>query len=339
MDIKISEKDNVNMVVMEFDRHVPFSQTIEDFAVKLEIPLQKDGSIRLERPADKYIMIAHQPNEWIEMGYFDLRPGVDLKILRRSSTQNDTIAVTFNFGANYTQQINGQNYVNAEGVVNSLVVNNFGIETTTEIRKGKNLHAFVIRYKKELLKKLFNDLPNFRSNVLVTEDPVILFSDLNAAIINALRSLELYKIPPSTADAYLIGKSYVLISLVVDLLENRNSQKKMKMSAAEYEHLISVRRYITSDWKNPPTIQQVSEHLGMSATKAKVLFKQLYGMPIYEYFSRKRMEEAMKLIDQGELSIAEIGRDLGYRNLGHFAEAFRKRYGILPKKYALANKK
>ena len=77
----------------------------------------------------------------------------------------------------------------------------------------------------------------------------------------------------------------------------------------------------------------------MSATKAKVLFKQLYGIPIYEYFSRKRMEEAIKLIDQGNLSIAEIGRELGYRNLGHFAEAFRKRYGILPKKYAMANKK
>lgn len=339
MDKKISEKDKHSVPVLEFDRNVSFIGSIKEFCERMDIPLKSEGVIDYEKGDEKYYALAVELNNEIEMGYFNINPGREMKIVRHASNQLDTIALTFNFGANYEQQINDEDQVAAEGVVNSLVVNNFGIKTTTTIRKGNSLHALVIRYKKQVLKKVFHESDKFISDIVESDRPLVLFEDLNAPIMNALRSLELYKIPEVARNPYLIGKSYVLMALVVDLLAKRQSKAKMNMNSNEYQSLLTVRRFITRDWKNPPTIKVVSEYLGMSPTKAKVLFKQMYGMPIYEYFNRKRMEEAMKLIEKREMTVAEIGRELGYRNLGHFAEAFKKRYGILPKKLSMASKK
>ena len=338
MDKKISQKDKVNEIILEFRREVSFSESIKDFARFSDLKLEDDGSINIEEDNEKYLAMSKQLNDHIEIGYFNIKPGKDLQIIRKSSNRYDTIAMTFNFGAFYEQKINDEEYVVAEGVVNSLIVNNYGIKTTTRIRKGNGLHALVIRYNEEFLRSAFGEAGNFVKNVLNVDGPVVLFADLNAPIVNAIRSLELYKIPESTTIPYLIGKSYVLAALVIDLLEKRSSSQKLNLKSTEYQNLLTVRKYITSDWKKPPTIPMVSKYLGMSPTKAKALFKQFYGITIYAYFSKKRMEEAMKMIEKGELSIAEIGHSLGYRNLGHFAESFKKHYGILPKKLSKVKK-
>ena len=82
----------------------------------------------------------------------------------------------------------------------------------------------------------------------------------------------------------------------------------------------------------------MSKFLGMSPTKAKVLFKQFYGKPIYKFFNEKRLEEGMNMINQGHHTVTEIGRLLGFKNPSHFAESFKKKYHVLPKKLSKAIK-
>ena len=121
-------------------------------------------------------------------------------------------------------------------------------------------------------------------------------------------------------------------TLVLDVIENRSKDHAFKFTAIEIEKLLRVRSFILGDWKKPPTTQRVAKYLGMSSTKTKVMFKQFYGKPIYKYFNEKRLEEAMKMITEGEHTITEIGRVLGFKNPSHFAECFKKKYHALPKK-------
>ena len=122
------------------------------------------------------------------------------------------------------------------------------------------------------------------------------------------------------------------MALVLDVIENRGKNHAAKFTTTEIEKLMRVKSFILSDWKNPPTAQQVGKYLGMSPTKAKVIFKQFYGKPIYKYFNEKRLEEAMNMINKGRRTVTEIGRVLGFKNPSHFAECFKKQYNVLPKK-------
>ena len=82
-----------------------------------------------------------------------------------------------------------------------------------------------------------------------------------------------------------------------------------------------------------PSIEIMARNAAMSSTKFKNLFKSVYGLPVYEYYQKKRMQQAAVLLAENEFSIKQIGQHLGYSNIGNFALAFKKQYLMLPQEY------
>jgi AraC-like DNA-binding protein len=80
----------------------------------------------------------------------------------------------------------------------------------------------------------------------------------------------------------------------------------------------------------PPTIKELSRKVAMSDSKLKKIFKSVYGLPIYEYFQKHRMQKARLLLLSGNYSIKDVGYTLGYSNLSNFTLAFKKEFNKLP---------
>jgi len=80
-----------------------------------------------------------------------------------------------------------------------------------------------------------------------------------------------------------------------------------------------------------PSIESLSKIAMMSSTKLKTRFKQIYGMKLYEFYNRNRLEQAREMLKTGEFSVKQVGIDIGFSNLSNFAKAFKKEFGILPK--------
>ncbi len=79
-----------------------------------------------------------------------------------------------------------------------------------------------------------------------------------------------------------------------------------------------------------PSIETLSKTAMMSSTKLKTKFKNVYGMKLYEFYNRNRLEKAKEMLKSGKYSVKEVGHDIGFSNLSNFAKAFRKEFGILP---------
>ena len=80
----------------------------------------------------------------------------------------------------------------------------------------------------------------------------------------------------------------------------------------------------------PPTIKELSRKVAMSDSKLKKIFKLVYGLPIYEYFQKHRMQKARLMLLSGKYSIKDVGYTLGYSNLSNFTLAFKKEFNKLP---------
>jgi AraC-like DNA-binding protein len=80
----------------------------------------------------------------------------------------------------------------------------------------------------------------------------------------------------------------------------------------------------------PPTIKELSRKVAMSDSKLKKVFKSVYGLPIYEYFQKHRMQKARLMLLSGNYSIKDVGYTLGYSNLSNFTLAFKKEFSKLP---------
>jgi AraC-like DNA-binding protein len=75
----------------------------------------------------------------------------------------------------------------------------------------------------------------------------------------------------------------------------------------------------------------------MSPSKLKKQFKDVYGMPIYEYFQKNRMQKAREMLLEGNRSVKAVGMELGFSNLSNFSLAFKKEFDELPSELLKSN--
>jgi AraC-like DNA-binding protein len=131
----------------------------------------------------------------------------------------------------------------------------------------------------------------------------------------------------------------ILENRVMLLIERFMNRIMDKMGEENYRPLnpddvykmMEVEADITRDEAlEPPTVQELSIKFGISQTRLKTLFKEVYGYPIYEYFQRYRMERARVMLLSGDHSVKETGYQLGYRSLSNFAKAFRQIFDYAP---------
>jgi len=61
-------------------------------------------------------------------------------------------------------------------------------------------------------------------------------------------------------------------------------------------------------------------------------FKEIYGNTPYQYLLDHKLEIASQIIISGKYQVNEVAFKIGYNNISHFIEAFKKKYGVTPKK-------
>ncbi len=125
------------------------------------------------------------------------------------------------------------------------------------------------------------------------------------------------------------GLLYLLFSKLLD----REAKRHSLINKTDIENLFAIQAAILADLSTPPKLNILAKMANMSETKMKLLFKQIFGDTIYNYYQKFRMEEAAFLLKHGGSTVSEVGYQLGFSNLSHFSKLFQKHYGNTPKKY------
>lgn len=105
---------------------------------------------------------------------------------------------------------------------------------------------------------------------------------------------------------------------------------KIKMTRDEIDQIMEVENQLLENLAQAPTINQLARQAAMSPSKLKKQFKDVYGLPIYEYFQKNRMQRARELLLEGNRSVKAVGMELGFSNLSNFSLAFKKEFEELP---------
>jgi AraC-like DNA-binding protein len=118
----------------------------------------------------------------------------------------------------------------------------------------------------------------------------------------------------------------------------KNHYFHVPMSKADIDRVMQVEATLTKDIFEPaPTINQLARMVSISESKLKKDFKLIYGLPVFEYFQKVRMQAAKDKLLGGNYSVKEVAMELGYSNLSNFTIAFKKEFGLLPSKLLSSN--
>lgn len=105
----------------------------------------------------------------------------------------------------------------------------------------------------------------------------------------------------------------------------------IKLSTDDISSIVQLESVLISDFSNEmPGISVLAKRAAMSPTKLKTSFKEVYGMPIYQYYQKHRMNKAKAMLLTNKYSVKEVGMEIGFSNLSNFAKAFKKVFGQLP---------
>ncbi|PGV53814.1 helix-turn-helix domain-containing protein [Bacillus sp. AFS037270] len=80
-------------------------------------------------------------------------------------------------------------------------------------------------------------------------------------------------------------------------------------------------------------IQPIIASLGISPNYGLEVFQKIYHMSPRRYLSDLKLQEAKILLQQPEISLNEISKRLGYKNLSHFSRQFKRWTGLNPSEF------
>jgi len=108
-----------------------------------------------------------------------------------------------------------------------------------------------------------------------------------------------------------------------------------KLSKDEIEIALRAKEQLLKNFITPPTISELAHICATNESKLKKIFKKIfkevYGITIYKYIQRLKLDHANLLLTQERLSVKEIAKRVGYSHQGHFSKLFYEHFGVLPK--------
>ena len=272
---------------------------------------------------DGFFVLSHKnENDTIEI----LEREIDSSYIQFHFCTKGSSAFVFNQGT-YTLNINEDTSLLLYNPQRDLPIH-------LELNPHSWLVSFVISIKK--FHGLFSKDANYITFLTEENKEKKYYTDgkINPSMAVVLNQLINFNLHNSIKPLYFKGKVYELLSLYFNRNEDADiEQCPFLVDEVNMAKLKKAKDIIIANMAEPPTLQELSETIGLSLKKLKEGFKQIYGDTVYGFLFDYKMEVARKLLESGDYNVNEVGLKVGYSTSSHFIAAFKKKFGTTPKKY------
>lgn len=93
--------------------------------------------------------------------------------------------------------------------------------------------------------------------------------------------------------------------------------------------------YIHTHYADELSLKDIADAGMMSIAQCNRCFNKMLNVTPYEYLIQYRLQKATTLLKDATLNVTEISEIVGFNNVTHFIQVFKKVYGISPKKYRM----
>lgn len=95
------------------------------------------------------------------------------------------------------------------------------------------------------------------------------------------------------------------------------------------------KEFLLKNLESPPSLKEIAKAAALNEYQLKVGFKEIYGNTVFGYLNDHKLDHSRLLLDTGKFQVSEVAYQIGYTNPSHFIAAFKKKFGVTPKKYLM----
>ena len=206
--------------------------------------------------------------------------------------------------------------------VNNLVIINPNVTHTEVSLNAQPLEYIVLGI--EGIELAAKNNSNGQFNILDHFESV----EISGCLRNILREMEQKN--PGYED---VCQAYMEILIIRLMRSTALAVPSESQAVSTNRQCAAVRRYIDLHFKDPLTLEQLSEEAHMNKFYLSHTFKKEYGISPINYMISKRIEESKYLLAETDLSLSQISQLLGFSSLSYFSQVFRKTQSVPPMEY------
>ncbi|MBR1572813.1 MAG: helix-turn-helix domain-containing protein [Lachnospiraceae bacterium] len=125
---------------------------------------------------------------------------------------------------------------------------------------------------------------------------------------------------------YLSSFATLIFLELADIYKDDNS------ASDNNNHVLTILRYIEGNYNNC-TLKSTAEFFHMNPNYLSGYIRKNTGKTFKELIQEQRMNLAVKLLENSNLTISEISQQVGYENVSFFYKLFNETFGISPATY------
>ncbi|HEY9044321.1 MAG TPA: two-component regulator propeller domain-containing protein [Ohtaekwangia sp.] len=111
--------------------------------------------------------------------------------------------------------------------------------------------------------------------------------------------------------------------------------KRVTLTSADELFVQQALESIEKNMSNPDyAVDDLGKDVGMSRTQLYRKLKAITGQSANEFIRMIRLKRAAQLLEQNQLTIAEVTYEVGFSDLKYFRECFKKLFGVTPSEFA-----
>lgn len=278
--------------------------------------------------------------EGLTLTYLFLNLSKSLEIVRKPAQSSDLIPIFFyNQENRLDQSIESNKKAIGYHTENGLFMPSPQIGTSWHIPVGMKDYQLTITVTKDWLLSHVEKEKSYLFGILESGKPFYLFESLTSEMMQVIRTIhELVESDPPFQKASLHLKTMELFLLFLKKAERRSYTGEFSgINQMDVRNAFKVRERILASVPEKIAVSRLAADNGMSQRKLQIIFKQIFGMTISQFALTEKMIRAKDMLESGRYNVSETGYGLGYQNLSHFTQAFRKHFGMNPKQYSQGN--
>ncbi|MDA0843302.1 MAG: AraC family transcriptional regulator [Bacteroidetes bacterium] len=158
--------------------------------------------------------------------------------------------------------------------------------------------------------------------------------EIRPALSIPLNQLMQFSLHHSVEALYFKAKVLEILALYFNRTEEADLERCPYL--ADDENVRKIRKakdLLIAEMNEPPTLEVLAERISLPVGRLKEGFKQLYGDSVFGFLLDYKLDYARKLLLSQSYSVGEVAARVGYSTASHFIAAFKKKFGVTPKKY------
>ncbi|MFC6323915.1 helix-turn-helix transcriptional regulator [Companilactobacillus baiquanensis] len=170
-----------------------------------------------------------------------------------------------------------------------------------------------------------------------SKDNILVYNELKLHCVflkNMIENISQLMIDNSGVDRFIV-RYQLKVEDIIDGLDENESTALQQLSnlSTSNEAIISAIEFIDNNLDKRLTLDQVAKSVYLSDFYFSKLFKKETKLSFSVYLNARKIQQAMLLLKETDLSINDVSKRLGFRRMSYFSQTFKKYTGFAPSRF------